>query len=194
MSVVTEGETPNVVRPLFHAAALAKFRSTQFYSLLSFGQLWQFFWLSGCVLKDSSIDEARVCAPTTTLMARYVVLKLKFSRLEVHFIDHVTASEGHRLKGLGIGPQLYSIKALDHHDDRFQPRFSIRASALDDIFPTFRETLLKNSFSCRSMRRIAQRREVLNRIAVDQLAASTLSVTSAPAIGMLIATSMGIAR
>ena len=56
----------------------------------------------------------------------------------------------------GAGPQLFPIKALHRHDgyiafalkngDDFRPAFSIRADALDSIFPEFRLRLLKDSF------------------------------------------------
>lgn len=56
----------------------------------------------------------------------------------------------------GPGPQLFPIKALHRHDgyiafalkngDDFRPAFSIRADAIDSIFPEFRPRLLKDSF------------------------------------------------
>lgn len=56
----------------------------------------------------------------------------------------------------GRGPQLFPIQALHRHDgyiafalesdDFFRPSFSIRADALDTMFPEFRSRLLKDSF------------------------------------------------
>jgi hypothetical protein len=56
----------------------------------------------------------------------------------------------------GTGPRLLSIKAIHRHDgyiafalknsDEWRPAFSIRADAIDSIFPEFRPRLLKDSF------------------------------------------------